>query len=237
MLNQISPTRIILVFGLQPVFVFFFFYIAYLIVKRNITKTIKFLLFFYILNGFGLIFNILAVLITLTEIEWISSLVYYIASYLLIYTSIFLVLFLLKLLDNLVDFTKKKRNIYILLYCIGVFLIVIIPEGITINESTNWAPRFSWGFLIIVYIFYSSFIFVPTIVNLIKLLKGFDDKLLRRRLILFFYGTIGVLIGIYGATLYNTWDEPTYKLIWSLIQLFLIPVSSLLIYYGVGKNL
>lgn len=113
----------------------------------------------------------------------------------------------------------------------------MIPVGITVNESTNWAPRYSWGFLIIVYLIYSSFIFVPTIVNLIKLLKTFEDKLLRRKLLLFSYGTIGVLIGIYGATLYNTWDEQIYRLVWSLIQLFLIPASSLLIYYGVGKNL
>ena len=237
MLNQISPTRIILVFGLQPIFVFFFLYIAYLILKRNTTRSIKFLLIFYILTAFGLIFNIIAVLITFTEIEWISSLVYSIASYLLFYPPIFLVLFILKLLKNPLDFTKKKRDIYILLFCTITFLILLIPGGITVNESTNWAPRYSWGFLIIVYILYSSFIFVPTIVNLIKLLKTFEDKLLRRKLLLFSYGTIGILIGIYGAILYNTWEEPTYKLIWSLIQLFLIPASSLLIYYGVGKNL
>jgi hypothetical protein len=237
MLNQISPTRIILVFGLQPVFVFFFLYIAYLIFKRKITDSIRFLLIFYILTTIGLIFNIVAVLITLTEIEWISTLVYMIVSYFLLSPSIFLVLFLIKLLSNPEDFSKKKRNLYILLYSLGAFLIVMIPEGITVNEGTNWAPHFSWVFLISVYILFSSFITIPTIVNLIKLLKVFEDKILRRRLLLFFYGTIGTIIGVYGAALYNSWDDPTYKVIWSLIQLFLIPTSSLMIYYGIGKEL
>ncbi|MBY9008904.1 MAG: hypothetical protein KGD74_03450 [Candidatus Lokiarchaeota archaeon] len=237
MLNQISPTRIILVFGLQPVFVFFFLYIAYLIFKRKITQATKVLLIFYILTGFGLIFNMVAVLITLTKIEWISFLSYAIMSYFVFIPQIFLVLFILKLLNNPVGFNKKKQNIYFILFCIITLLIIMIPGGITVNESTNWAPRYSWVFLIIVYIFYSSFIFIPILVNLIKLLKTFEDKSLRRRLLLFSYGTIGVMIGVYGAALYNAWDEPTYRLIWSLIQLFLIPTSSLLIYYGIGKNL
>ncbi len=237
MLNQISPTRIILVFGLQPIFIGFFLYIAYLILKRKVTKTTKMLLIFYTLTAIGLIFNFVAVLITLTEIEWISSLVYAIVSYSSFFPQIFLVIFILKLLGNSVNFNKKKHNIYFILYCVLTLLIIMIPGGITVNESTNWAPRYSWLFLIIVYIFHSSFIFIPIIKNLMKLLKTFEDELLRRRLLLFSYGTIGVIIGIYGATLYNTWDEPTYKVVWSLIQLLLIPSSSLLIYYGVGKNI
>ena len=43
--------------------------------------------------------------------------------------------------------------------------------------------------------------------------------------------------GIYGAALYNTWGDPIFKVVWSLIQLILIPTTNLLIYYGVGKNL
>ena len=113
----------------------------------------------------------------------------------------------------------------------------MIPGGITVNESTNWGPSYSWVLLITIYIFYSIFISIPMLINLTKLLRTFEDKLLRRRLILFFYGIIGVIVGIYGAALYNTWDEPTFKVIWSLIQLFLIPTTTLLIYYGVGKNL
>jgi len=194
-------------------------------------------MYFYILTALGLIFNFAAVLITLTGIEWISSLVYSMTSYFAFFPQIFLVLFVLKLLYKPINLNKKKQNIYFISFCLVTLLILMIPGGITVNKSTNWAPRYSWIFFIIVYIFHSSFILIPIIVNLIKLLKTFEDKLLRRRLLLFSYGTFGVIFGIYGAALYNTWDEPTYKLVWSLIQLFLIPASSLLIYYGVGKNL
>jgi len=237
MLNQISPTRIIFIFGLQPIVIIFFLYIAYLILKRKITQATKSLLLFYILTATGFFFNIIVVLISLTEIEWISTFAYSLVSFFLLFPQIYLVLFILKLLNNPIDFNKKKQRIYLILFSILSFLIVIIPGGITVNESTNWGPSYSWVLLITIYIFYSSFIVIPIVVNLIKLLKTFEDKLLRRRLLLFYYGTIGVIVGIYGAALYNTWDEPTFKVVWSFIQLILIPTTSLLIYYGVGKNL
>ncbi|MHA1473088.1 MAG: hypothetical protein ACTSQW_08335 [Promethearchaeota archaeon] len=237
MLNQISPTRLFFIFGLQPIIIFFFIYIAYLVYKRTLTQATKMLFLFYLLTAFGFVFNIVVVLISLTEIEWISTFAYSLVSFFLLFPQIYLVRFILKLLNNPIDFNKKKQRIYLILFSILSFLIVMIPEGITVNESTNWAPSYSWVLLITIYIFYSSFISIPAMVNLTKLLKTFEDKLLRRRLLLFYYGTIGVIVGIYGAALYNTWDEPTFKVIWSLIQLILIPTTNLLIYYGVGKNL
>ena len=195
------------------------------------------LFMFYLMTAFGFIFNIVVVLISLTEIEWISTFVYSLVSFFLLFPQIYLVLFVLKLLVNPIDFNKKKQRIYLILFSILSILIVMIPGGITVNESTNWAPCYSWMLLITIYIFYSSFISIPAIVNLTKLLKTFEAKLLRRRLLLFYYGTIGVIVGIYGVALYNTWDEPTFKVIWSLIQVILIPTTTLLIYYGVGKNL
>ena len=237
MLNQISQTRIIFIFGLQPIIICFFLYIAYLVFKRKITNATKVLLYFYIMTAFAFIFNIIVVLISLTEIEWISTFAYFLVSFFLLFPQIYLVLFILKLLKDPTDFNKKRQRVYLILFSILSFLIVMIPGGITVNESTNWAPSYSWVLLITIYIFYSSFISIPAIVNLTKLLKTFEDKLLRRRLLLFYYGTIGVIVGIYGAALYNTWDDPIFKVVWSLIQLFLIPTTNLLIYYGVGKNI
>lgn len=237
MLNQISPTRLLFIFGLQPIIIFFFLYIAYLVFKRKLTQATKMLLLFYLLTAFGFIFNIVVVLISFTEIEWISTFAYSLVSFFLLFPQIYLVLFIMKLLINPTDFNKKKQRFYFISFNIISFLIVMIPGGITVNESTNWGPSYSWVLLITIYIFYSIFICIPILINLTKLLRTFEDKLLRRRLILFFYGIIGVIVGIYGAALYNTWDEPTFKVIWSLIQLFLIPTTTLLIYYGVGKNL
>ena len=237
MLNQISPTRLFFIFGLQPIIIFFFIYIAYLVYKRTLSQATKMLFLFYLLTAFGFVFNIVVVLISLTEIEWISTFAYSLVSFFLLFPQIYLVRFILKLLVNPIDFNKKKHRIYLLSFCIISFVIVMIPGGITVNESTNWAPSYSWVLLITIYIFYSSFISIPAMVNLTKLLKTFEDKLLRRRLLLFYYGTIGVIVGIYGAALYNTWDDPVFKVIWGLIQLILIPTTTLLIYYGVGKNL
>ena len=112
MLNQISPTRLLFIFGLQPIIIFFFLYIAYLVFKRKITQATKMLLLFYLLTAFGFIFNIVVGLISFTEIEWISTFAYSLVSFFLLFPQIYLVLFIMKLLINPTDFNKKKQRIY-----------------------------------------------------------------------------------------------------------------------------
>jgi hypothetical protein len=67
--------------------------------------------------------------------------------------------------------------------------------------------------------------------------KLFEDKGLKKKLRYFSLGIFGTFISLYGLILYNTWDDPLYKLIWGVISLFLVPISGFLIYYGIGHNL
>lgn len=237
MILQISTSRIFFIFVIHPIPIIFFSYVAYLILKRNRNLITLTLSAFYILTAIGFTLNIIFILLILAHVESILSIVYFLTTYLIIFPPIFLVIFILHLLHSVPSLSKKKQISIICTYGIASFILLFWPGGITINIHTNWIPIFSWQFLIVTYIFFTCSIFVPTIVNLIKMYKLFEDKDLKKKLRYFSLGIFGALISLYGLILYNTWDDPLYKLIWVSISLFIVPLSGFLIYYGIGHNL
>ena len=237
MILQISPSRIFFIFGIHPILIIFFLYVAYLILKRNRNQITLTLSVFYILTAIGFTLNIIFILLILVHVEFILSIVYFLATFLILFSPIFLVIFILHLLHSVPSLSRKKQMFIICPYGILSFLVLLWPGGIIINVHTNWIPIYSWQFLIVIYIFFTCLIFVPTIVNLIKMYKLFKDKDLKKKLRYFSLGIFGALISLYGLILYNTWDDPLYKLIWATISLFLVPISGFLIYYGIGHNL
>jgi len=237
MILQISASRIFFIFGIHPILIIFFLYVAYLILKRNKNPITLTLSVFYILTAIGFTLNIIFILLILVHVESILSIVYFITTYLILFPQIFLVIFILHLLHSVPSLSKKKQMFIICTYGILSFIVLLWPGGITINSHTNWIPIFSWQFLIVSYIFFTCSIFIPTIVNLIKMYKLFKDKGLKKKLRYFSLGIFGTLISLYGLILYNTWDDPLYKLIWGVLSLFIVPISAFLIYYGIGHNL
>ena len=211
-----------------------FFFLAYKVLKRNFNRITLTLSFFYILPGFSFILNIIFLPLSNTLIGFI---IYFIALFLLLFAFIFLEIFILNLINIDLNLTLKKQVIIILFYGIAIFLLLNIPGGIRLNEGTNWIPVFSWYFFIAICIFFTSVIYLPIIIFSIKLFYTFEDKKLRRKFKYFIIGMIGMFVVLIGAALYNTWNDPTFKLFWSiLINVILIP-SIYLIYYGIGKNL
>jgi len=45
-----------------------------------------------------------------------------------------------------------------------------------------------------------------------------------------------MFLSSYGAVLYNTWQNPIFKLVWTFLSLIIIP-SGILIYCGIARNL
>ncbi|MCJ7649717.1 MAG: hypothetical protein MUP85_13965, partial [Candidatus Lokiarchaeota archaeon] len=121
-------------------------------------------------------------------------------------------------------------------YGLGCLLILLIPRGIDIGIHTNWIPRYHWIFSLIFYIFFSLIILIPTIYLLTKLLMSFQDKDLRKKFFIFLIGIFSMLMSFYGLVLFNTWEDPTFRAIWSIVSLIVIP-AGLLIYNGIGQNL
>lgn len=238
MINQITPSRIFFIFGIQPIAIFFFLYVAFRVLRRNKNPITLSLSAFYILTGIGFSLNIVLVIFTLFEIGFIVLYItYFFTVFFILLSPIFLLIFILRLLNKTADISKKKYLIYIIIYGLITLIIIILPGGFKIDESTNWIPVYSWEFLIILYIYYSCLVVGPTIINLVRLYRLFKDKNLKKKLRLFSLGIIGIMLSLYGLILYNTWPDPLFRLVWSGVSLFIIPVSGFLIYYGIGQNL
>ena len=235
MLHQID-TRIFGIFIIQPIVILFFIYIVIRILKRNRNLLTLTLSAFYILSAAGFIINIFFIMGTLlpVELSLILSLFYFISSFLVIFSPIFLVIFLFLIKRQ--DFSSKSYILLTSIYGLGCLLLLLMPEGIDIGIHTDWIPEYSWTFLIVFYIFFSLIILIPTIYLLTKLLMSFQDKDLRRKFFIFLIGIFSMLMSFYGLVLFNTWQDRTFRAIWSILSLMVIP-AGLLIYNGIGQNL
>ena len=235
MLLQID-NRIFGIFIIQPIAVLFFIYIAIRILKRNKNLLTLTLSAFYILSAAGLIVNIFFLMGTLIPVDLSSilSILYFISSFLVIFAPMFLVIFLFLIKQQ--DFSSKSYILLTSFYGLGCLLLIVIPGGIKIGIHTNWIPIYHWMFSVIFYIFFSLIIVIPTIYLLMKLLISFQDRNLRKKFFIFMIGIFSMLISVYGIVLYNTWHDPTFRAIWSIISLIVIP-AGFLIYNGIGQNL
>jgi len=132
-------------------------------------------------------------------------------------------------------FTIKKQLIITLIYGFIIIIIFFTPKGITFSEQ--WRPIFSWGFLILVYITLTVIILLPILWYSRRLIKMFQDKKLKRKLITFLIGVFGMILSIYGTVLYITWQGSLFSSLWSILTTFVIIPSALLTYYGIGRDL
>ena len=234
MLHQMD-TRIFGIFIIQPIVILIFIYIVIRILKRNRNLLTITLSAFYILSAAGFVVNIFFIMgiLLFGDLTLILSILYYISSFLVIFSPIFLVVFLFLIKQQ--DFSSKSYILLTSFYGLGCLLILLlIPEGIGFRG--DWIPEYSWPFLIIFYIFFSLIIVIPTIYLLTKLLLTFQDRDLRKKFFIFLIGVISMLISIYGLVLFNTWYDQTFRVIWSFVSLIVIP-AGFLIYNGIGQNL
>lgn len=232
-LQHVDPLRLLLLLSFQGAVSIFFFYLAIRLLKRNLHRLTLILSSFYIITGSGLLFS----LIYLPFRESIIGFIFYlIAAFLIPFGAVFLTLFIINLLYMESQFSIKNQLLYVAIYGIFLFLILNIPEGIKINQYTQWTPLYSWLFIMIFYLYFALLIIFPTIYYLLKLYHKFEDKKLKRKLKYFIIGMSGMFIVFYGLILYNSSIGPEFKTIWAGLSLIVIPCGYL-IYYGIGRDL
>lgn len=230
-LQNSELTRFLLIFTLQSTIAIFFFYLALRILKRNLNRITLNLSLFYVLTGSGLILNVIYIAISGTFLGYI---IYFLTAYFSALGPIFIVIFIQNLLDLNSNFPTKKQIIIIFSYAIILFLLLIFPGGIDIYEGT---PIYSWLLLVLLYIFFTFYLSIPTIFYSIKLYKRFLDKNLKKKLRFFFIGIFAMFFGLYGLILYNTWQGSIFRSIWIFILMVIIIPSGYLIYYGIGRGI
>jgi len=236
MIFQITETlRLFIIFVPQIFIAFVFAFLIFKILKRNTNRNSLTLSAFYLTVSLSLAMNGITVLTAFfSPGEYIGAL-YIFLTYLTILSFVFVLVFILGLLKLKYVFTIKKALLLILLYGIVWLLLLLYPGAIT--YSLNWSPVYSFPLYIAANILFTFSFTIPVIFYSIRLRRLFLDSDLKKKLSLFLVGILMITIIIYGALLYNTWQNSTFKTIWSLSTTVLLISSGLLIYYGIGRDL
>ena len=236
MIFQLTETlRLILVFVPQLFVSFFLVFLIYKILKRNTNRSSLILSLFYFTVGIGLIINAIALILVFLQVGEIIGILYFIATYLIMLSFIFIVIFIVSLLKLKDVFTNKKASIIVLIYGLAWLLLLLFPGGLTFGES--WVPVYSWPLFFAATLLYTLSITIPTIFYSIRLYSSFKADNLKRKLRIFLFGITLILPIIYGVILFNTWQDPFFKTVWGIIVILLLFSSTLLIYYGIGREL
>ncbi|MFX1356056.1 MAG: hypothetical protein ACFFA8_02120 [Promethearchaeota archaeon] len=240
--------RILPIFVTQPFISVMFIILAYKVLKRKVDRISLSLGAFYIILGIGFVLNIVYLVFTLISNEpLLLYILYYLTIYPIMFSTVFIVLFINILLRYEAELPLKPYILYVLVYGVCSALIIIFPGGITLNPENSWAPEYTWEFLIFIYLFFTISITVPIIFYSNRLYKHFQARNLKGRLRLIIIAVIELLILFYGVVLFNTWPQylqylneilvPIFKTIWGLFSAILVISSALLLYYSLGRNL
>ena len=228
-------SRLLIIFGSQSFIIVVFSIIGFKIIKRKRERAQIALFLFYILLAFGLLLNIVSVFLALTNNELLIRAMYIISSFFILFPIVFNLLFVNIMLKLKEVFTIPKMVVIAAVYGVGCFCLYLVPDGITF--SPTWIPIYSLTQLIVVYIYFSAFMTIPTIFYSFKLYRLFKAQNLKKRLRLYLIGIIVYLAVIYGAVYFITTTNQLFKTIYSVFAFFIEIISGLLVYYGVGREL
>lgn len=236
MIYQVTESlRLFIVFVPQLFIVIMFSFLIYKILKRNTNRSSLMLSGFYFFVSVGLALNSIAVVIASFQPGMLIAILYFIATFLIVFSFIFIEIFVLSLLKLKDVFTLKKAFIIILIYGIVWLIILLFPEGLTF--TVNWVPVYSWPLYIFANIYFSISITIPTLFYSTKLYISFEAENLKKKIRPFLVGVITLITIIYGVLLFNTWQDPLFKTVWGIIVVLLLISSGLLIYFGIGRDL
>lgn len=222
--------RYFIVFGGQVYVIIVFTYLIFKILRRKISKSTISLSLSYLMIVISFLLNIVYVLVSeIVDIVILLS-IYYFISYFLILAPAMLLIFVLNLLG------KKRLEFqiaYLIVISISSFTLIIFLNGIDINPY-SYRPQFTWYFVWSVYLFITLLITLPIIRYSLRLLRYLKDKTLYKKFKFSFIGIILLLLSLYGAILYNAWENTIYRFIWSFLSLLLLTLAASLTYFGLG---
>ncbi|MBA7511587.1 hypothetical protein ES705_03583 [subsurface metagenome] len=236
-LQSTDPSRLLIIFIPQLIVACTFLFIAVKLLIRNRPRPIITLSMFYFFTAFGLIFNAIFIVIAafIPDNELLLQTLYFFTVYPMLISPIFILTFIVSILKLEFVFTIKKQLIITIIYGFVNCLIFFVPYGITFTEQ--WRPIYSWTFSMCIYIFFTVGIVIPTMIYSRRLIKTFQDKILKKKLVTFIIGVFGTFLILFGAVLYITWQDPLFRSLWVVITFFLMISSAIFIYYGIGREL
>lgn len=236
MFQAITLSRIIQVFIIFLGGGIFFLILAYLILKKGKDRSNITISAFFIFIFLGGLLNAIYALLT-TQSDENTVVTLHIITYIFYcYAQIFLLLSNLILLKSERLFTLNKQLIIMGVYGTMLFMLFFIPEGVRINESTHHRPQWNLLFFIYANIVWIGFVMIPTIITSIQIYKKLEDKILRKRWLMHFIGTIMIYIELFGVGVLILINDPYLRQIWNIYDVSVL-IGAFLIYYGIVRQL
>ncbi|KKM17517.1 hypothetical protein LCGC14_1674950 [marine sediment metagenome] len=203
------------------------------ILRRGTKRINIYLSCFYLSAGIGGIINIIYANLFQGVLVYI---LHFITYYILCFAMVFLLIFVLILLKPVNKFKFKTQMLILVIFGLLLLGLLTFPDGITINQSTNWKPSWSWSFFIYSTVICSAVVILPTSYYSLRIYMKFDNRFLKKKWKFFQIGMYAYFFLFYGTSLSNTLNTDLFRLIWSLVSLPTL-LASYLLYYGVGKQL
>ncbi len=233
LIDAFDLTRFIGVYITQLSIGIIFFILSIRILRRNKTLLSSLLSTFFLLQALS--FFLIAFLFPI-KIDPYSYLMYMTSLYINLFSPIFLVFFLVKMIHFTAVKFRPKDYVIIILFALASFLLLSVPNGITYNEATGWRPKYSITFSLLFACFFTVILFIPSVFYASKIYKTFKDEALKKKYKYFIVGIVCYAIAFYGVIFFNTFGNTLFDLVWIIISLFLIPLE-LLVFYAIGANL
>ena len=226
-------SRLIIVFVSQGILILLFSILAIRVIRRNRTRAHLALVMFYGIISIGFVLNIVYVLLGSTNNAVLLRTLYVLSSFFIAFSFVFNLIFII----ILVRLEVSTRNLAILVVVYGAICLslYLIPNGISF--SPTWVPTYSFTLFIVLCVYFTAFMTLPTLYFSFRLYRTFEAQNLKKRLRLYLAGFIIIMGAIYGAIYFITTDNQLYKTIYGVFALIFEVSAALLIYYGLGRKL
>ncbi len=123
----------------------------------------------------------------------------------------------------------------IFIYSILIICMVLIPEGVIINETTGWVPiwnKYLFFYLIIVV---SCFAIIPSLYLSVLVYKRFNDNTLKHKFRFYILGLCFIYFLMYSIMFSNFLDHPVVRNLIGLFGVIFSFIGGSLIYIGIGR--
>lgn len=238
-LLQMSISRALTVYVAQGLVCAFFIFLAYKILKRDRKRLNIIFSGFYLSAAIGLLINFIYAPLDPSEFEPVILFMNYLTNFGIFYSVIFLVVFDLILLKSEKVITPIKQLLIFIVFGIAMFSMIffVYVEGLGVEiDPDSWSPHWMFAFFLYLLIIES----IPTglfVYFSFQIYKKFEDEQLRKKWKFFIFGTIAVIIFMYGIFVSNFLNDPTFRLIMGATGLILAIAGGYLMYTGVGRQL
>lgn len=238
LLQEILETRIIIGLITQGWPIIYGSYFAYKLLKRGKNRATFTLSGFFISLALTFFLANLSILLINTPFAYV---LYITSIYLFFFThSLFVIItWVLIKLDEKTPTWKFHLGItFYGVISTYVFWIGFYLNGIRLDSSTGWIPKYSWFFLIISWTFLFIFVIIPQIYLSFKLVKVFEGVTLKHRINLFIISVFLELTMVFSLFLYHVLVEnEIFRIFYILVMPATATIAGFLIYKSFGKEL